>query len=252
MIVRLQVQFESPTEDDVSSLKSVALGLTNDAQSIRIVPREDDPRWLITEFKMPTEAQSKAVDKIDAKLRFSVWNRMDSIISFPKSVAEGVRAQRKAERRRAGAGKSRSQCFASTVLIASDALNLEQLGTKRKFWFSVGDRSLLFKAEERKERLETKDRNRTLSYFVQKARSAFYAKPSDAYALGTLEAFTKLAELSPEAAKAWLGRLALVGRSQVQQVLDDVPNKRMSSIAKQFTLELLDENKRRLTEGYRA
>jgi hypothetical protein len=105
VIVWQQIQFESPTEEDVSSLKAVALGLAIDAQSIRIVPREDDPTWLIAEFKMPTEAQSKAVDKIDAKLRFSVWNRMDSIISFPKSVAEGVRAQRKAKRRRAARRK---------------------------------------------------------------------------------------------------------------------------------------------------
>lgn len=103
--------------------------------------------------------------------------------------------------------------------------------------------------EERKERLETKDRNRTVSYFAQKARSAFYANAADAHALGTLEAFRAFAGLSPVAAKAWLDRLAAIDRSQVQLVLDDVPNKRMSSITKQFTVELLEENKRRLMEG---
>ncbi len=106
--------------------------------------------------------------------------------------------------------------------------------------------------EERKERLETKDRNRTVAHFAQKARSAFYANPEDAHALGTLEACRVFASLSPVAAKAWLDRLATIGRDQVEHVLNEVPNKRMSSITKQFTVELLEENKRRLMEGYGA
>jgi putative SOS response-associated peptidase YedK len=53
----------------------------------------------------------------------------------------------------------------------------------------------------------------------------------------------------PAAATAWLNRLASVSRSEVQRLLDEVPNKRMSAISKSFTLELLEENKRRLLKG---
>src|SRR5260370_30212352 len=61
--------------------------------------------------------------------------------------------------------------------------------------------------EERKERLETTDRNRSVAYFAQKARSAFYADPSDDHALLTWDAFSAFARLSVEAASAWLNRL---------------------------------------------
>ncbi len=103
--------------------------------------------------------------------------------------------------------------------------------------------------EERKERLETKDQNRGVAFFAQKARSAFYAAPSDSHALGTLEAYRAFASFSTAAAAAWLDRLASVGRPDVQLLLDKVPNKRMSSITKKFTVELLEANKRRLLKG---
>jgi hypothetical protein len=45
---------------------------------------------------MPTEAQYKAVDRIDRAMRFSLGNRLDSIISFPKNAA----APRKRRRRK--------------------------------------------------------------------------------------------------------------------------------------------------------
>lgn len=106
--------------------------------------------------------------------------------------------------------------------------------------------------EERKERLETRDRNRKVSHFAQRAQSKFYANPADPQSLGTLEAFRAFADLSPAAANAWRARLASIDRSQVQHVVEEIPSKRMSSITKHFTVELLEENKRRLMEGYGA
>jgi hypothetical protein len=103
--------------------------------------------------------------------------------------------------------------------------------------------------EERKGRLETADRNFSVAYFAQKARSAFYADSSDLSVLLTCDAYRTFAKLSPRAAEGWLIRLALVNRSRIVQILDEVPNRRMSSISKDFTLALLEENKRRLTEG---
>ena len=106
--------------------------------------------------------------------------------------------------------------------------------------------------EERLERLETRDRNRTVTLFTKKARSAFFADRADSHALGTWDAYCEFAELSPRAAGGWLTRLASVSRSKVQCLLDEVPNQRMSNIAKRFTVELLEENKRRLLEGIGA
>jgi len=102
--------------------------------------------------------------------------------------------------------------------------------------------------KEREERLKTEDRNRSLAVFARKARSAFYADPSDAHSLGTFEAFLAFAKLSPPAADFWLNRLASVSRAEVKNLIDEVPEKRMSVTAKKFTLELLEENKRRLLE----
>ena len=97
MKVRLEIQFESPTAEDEDSLRGLALGLTNDQDSVRVVAREDQPDWLVAEFTMPTEAQYKAVDTIDARIRFSLWNRMDSIICFPKTAAQPRHPRRKSQ-----------------------------------------------------------------------------------------------------------------------------------------------------------
>lgn len=100
--------------------------------------------------------------------------------------------------------------------------------------------------EERKERLGTRDRNRTVAAFASRARSAFYARGGAGRPLGTLEAFSGFARHAAEAARVWLDRLASVGSDQVSAVLDEIPNRRMSKIAKLFTQELLRENQNRL------
>ena len=101
MNVKVKIQFASPTDEDKADLRSIAMALTKDPKSVRVVALDADPCWLVVEFTMPTEPQYVAVDRIDAKLRFWVLNRMDSIIMFPKSEQERQRARRKAERRRA-------------------------------------------------------------------------------------------------------------------------------------------------------
>src|SRR6266446_3177791 len=101
MNVKVKIQFASPTDEDKADLRSIAMALTKDPKSVRVVAPHADPCWLVVEFTMPTEPQYVAVDRIDAKLRFWVLNRMDSIIMFPKSEQERQRARRKAERRRA-------------------------------------------------------------------------------------------------------------------------------------------------------
>jgi len=99
---------------------------------------------------------------------------------------------------------------------------------------------------ERKGRLETRDKNRTLQAFAARARSAFYVDAAATRPLGTLEAFSAFAEFAPEAKKAWLGRMAEIEDNAVCGIMDEVPDERMSRICKEFTLQLLKENRTRL------
>lgn len=100
MNVRVRILFESPTEQDWQAMRSLAGGLTNDRKSVRVSANET-PGWLVAEFPMPTEAQYKALPKIDRAIKFHAENRSDSTIEFPLTEAERASADRKAARRKA-------------------------------------------------------------------------------------------------------------------------------------------------------
>ena len=98
--VRVRVLFCKPTEDDWHDMRALANSLTSDRESVRVFAEEEaEAEWLVAEFRMPTEAQIKAVDKIDRVLRYTVENREDSTIGFLRSAAEEARARRKALRK---------------------------------------------------------------------------------------------------------------------------------------------------------
>jgi hypothetical protein len=99
MIVRVHILYQSPAEADRAALLLLGRSVTNSPKSG--VVREGKPGWLIVEFTMPTEAQYRAVEKIDRAIRHYADNRLDSTIQFPKSEVERERSRRKAERRRA-------------------------------------------------------------------------------------------------------------------------------------------------------
>lgn len=86
MQVRIEAMFGDTDARHENNVRSVALGLTNDRASVRVFAREDDPRWLVAEFTMPTEAQYRAVDRIDRSIRYSLGEREDSVICFPKTA----------------------------------------------------------------------------------------------------------------------------------------------------------------------
>jgi|SRR5216683_3630704 len=46
--VRLEIEFETPTEEDLAAHGSVARHLASDPQSVRVIPRDDNPHWLWT------------------------------------------------------------------------------------------------------------------------------------------------------------------------------------------------------------
>ena len=101
MQVQVRIQFEHPTEDDWRAMRSLANSLTDDRDGVRVSAKSEEPHWLVAEFTMPTEAQYKAVPRIDWAIRVYAGNRCDSTIAFPCTEAERARADRRAARRKA-------------------------------------------------------------------------------------------------------------------------------------------------------
>jgi hypothetical protein len=101
MNVRVQIQFDPPDQDARDTMRSLARSVTDAPRSVRVFAQDDAPDWLVVEFTMPTEAQYKAVGKVDRAVRLYAWERLDSTICFPKSEAERARTRRKTLRRRA-------------------------------------------------------------------------------------------------------------------------------------------------------
>jgi hypothetical protein len=100
--------------------------------------------------------------------------------------------------------------------------------------------------EERKARLQTRDKNQSIEHFATRARSGFYRAIQDKKTLLTLDVFHDFARLDPAAAKIWLEKLSGIGSADVDAILAEVPPQRMSPITRQFTSALLSINQRRL------
>lgn len=101
---------------------------------------------------------------------------------------------------------------------------------------------------ERNDRLNTRDRNRSIETYAGRARSACYPDTNADKTLGTLECLRAFADRSPRAAQEWAQRLNSVEEMAVRQIIFRVPVRRMSDISKRFTLELLNENKKRILQ----
>ena len=100
-----------------------------------------------------------------------------------------------------------------------------------------------------KSRLETRDKNRTVEHFAGKARSGFYATPKEDKTMFAIDVFRRFAERDIAAARIWLGKLREVRQNAVDAILAEVPPQRMSPVTREFTLELLTINQRRLLES---
>jgi len=103
--------------------------------------------------------------------------------------------------------------------------------------------------EERKERLHTRDRNRTVEQFCGRARSGFYSAEQKEKTVLALDVFWRFAERDPAAARIWLGKLAEITHVAVDAILAEIPPQRMSPVTREFTLKLLMTNQRRLLES---
>jgi len=100
--------------------------------------------------------------------------------------------------------------------------------------------------EERKDRLESRDRGRQIGAFAARARSGFYGTAGANRPLTTFEAFGSFSSAAPEAGKIWLARLAGVTSAEVEGIVREVPPNRMSAVTRRFTMELLTVNRQSL------
>jgi hypothetical protein len=102
--------------------------------------------------------------------------------------------------------------------------------------------------ENRERRLSSRDDNRGMKGYVERAVSAFYA-PSlsfTAQRLSTVEAFSAAARRHPRAANAWLDKLAVISPEDVHSVFLQIPNVEITETAGRFAQEILYLNQQRL------
>ena len=64
-----------------------------------------------------------------------------------------------------------------------------------------------------------------------------------------LDVFRRFGEGDIASARIWLGKLAEIRKDAVDAILAEVPPQRMSPVTREFTLELLMINQRRLLES---
>ncbi|AVN34610.1 TPA: hypothetical protein SMF61_004388 [Serratia marcescens] len=102
------------------------------------------------------------------------------------------------------------------------------------------------------ERLTTKDANRQVPFFVRKARSELFKLKTDRKPLLTVDAFLHAVERRPNAKRFWLEKLSRVTDQQILQVFKQVDGSCISKAARNFAVEVVLENKRRLLENVNA
>lgn len=100
---------------------------------------------------------------------------------------------------------------------------------------------------ERSERLKTRDKGRIVERYVERARSALYARAGEK-ALTTLAAFEEAARLPEvrDAKRHWLGQLEATSLADFQAIFDNVPGSEITKPAREFALKILEINRERL------
>ena len=100
--------------------------------------------------------------------------------------------------------------------------------------------------DEKAGRLTTEDAGYSVSAFARRAGSRLFNLPTDKKPLGTLRAFRDFSAPIEAAACAWMERLKAIDQATIQAVLNRIPHDRMSRVCRDFTLELLLVNQRRI------
>lgn len=104
--------------------------------------------------------------------------------------------------------------------------------------------------KERKERLTTKDRNRSIEKFVQKAQSQLYKFKTDKKPMKTVDAFAYAMQKYPAAKVHWLSKLNAIDEADIKKVFDRIPPNLISDLGRDFAYQVVIENRKRLLKYY--
>jgi HipA-like C-terminal domain len=96
--------------------------------------------------------------------------------------------------------------------------------------------------EKRRERID----NDSVTTYINRARSAFYAQSGDKKALPTLDVFFQAAQRDPNAAMIWLNQLENISSTDLRELLTRIPSERISTVALEFAHQILNINRSRL------
>ena len=103
--------------------------------------------------------------------------------------------------------------------------------------------------EERQDRMTSKDTGRQIQTYAKRARSAIYADVQAGRPLTTLGVWAAFSTRAPKASDIWLERLRGIDDNTIRELLQEIPPHRLSNVGREFTLQLLAENRRRLLCG---
>jgi len=88
--------------------------------------------------------------------------------------------------------------------------------------------------------------NQTVKSYVEKSRSAMYRDSNDRKPMLTFDLFQAIAKQYSGSAKIWLDQLAKVPMQDVKSIFRQIPEHRISPVAVDFSLKMLEINKNRL------
>ena len=96
--------------------------------------------------------------------------------------------------------------------------------------------------------LNTTDKQRDISSYCRKARSAFYPDGGTGKPLSCMMAFEYACRFDSGATTYWSNRIAHISTNSFRQLIRQVPEQCMSQAAREFTLAVLQENHKILLE----
>ena len=101
---------------------------------------------------------------------------------------------------------------------------------------------------ERKDRLATRDTQRDILAYTNKARSAIYAMETDIKPMKPLDVFRNARDYAPDVGNYWLNRLETVSDATMRSLFSYLPPERISPDAAEFAVQLLKINRMQLLE----
>lgn len=108
--------------------------------------------------------------------------------------------------------------------------------------------------QERLERLQTKDKNRQIESFVKKAKSELFGKKTDNKVLSLIDAFflSVNKRKTPRAKIFWLHKLRQLQHEKLIEIFNNIPNSLITQTAKEFAIQMVLQNQKRLLEDERT